>query len=83
MAASHGKLKEFCSETGDIDTYMYLECVELHFSADRIRYDDQLAVFPSIIREKEHLLLHNLVAPKKPNDKTLNEIIVTIMRFTR
>ena len=68
--ASYGKLSEFHPEAESISAY--LERVELFFTANSIADDKKVAVFLSVIGGKTYSLLRDLLAPEKPQDKSLS-----------
>ena len=70
--ATYGQIQEFCPENESIEAY--LERVELYFEANDINEDRRVAVFLSVIGGKNYTLLRNLLAPQKPNDKTIAEL---------
>ena len=67
--ASYGKLSEFHPEAESISAY--LERVELFFTANSIADDKKVAVFLSVVGGKTYSLLRDLLAPEKPQDKSL------------
>ena len=77
-AATHGRIKEFCPETGNIDAY--LERVELYFEANHVPQDEQVPVFLSVIGEKTYLLLRSLLSPEKPRSKTLDALVPALKK---
>ena len=76
--ATYGRLREFQSETESIAAY--LERVEVFFSANDIAADKQVAVFLSVVGGKTFSLLRDLVAPAKPQEKTLATLFQTLRR---
>ena len=67
--ASYRKLSEFHPEAEGISAY--LERVELFFTANSIADDKKVAVFLSVVGGKTYSLLRDLLAPEKPQDKSL------------
>ena len=49
---------------------VYLECVKLFFAANGIKDEKQVAVLLSVIGPKIYALLHDVLAPEKPQDKS-------------
>ena len=58
----------------------YLERVELFFAANGIKDEKQVAVFLSVIGPKTHALLHDLLAPDKPQEKSLAVLWETLRK---
>ena len=56
----------------------YLERVEIFFQANSIAENKQVGIFLSLIGAKTYGLLQDLVAPDKPNDKSLAELTKTL-----
>ena len=70
---SYGKLSEFHPEAESISAY--LERVELFFTANSIADDKKVAVFVSVVGGKTYSLLRDLLAPEKPQDKSLTSVV--------
>ena len=75
MAASttFGHIDKFRPELESFSTYR--EQLELFFIANKIEDDRQVAVLLSVIGTKHYSLLHSLVAPSKPADKSVAELL--------
>ena len=74
MAAVFGKIEEFDSEKEDWPNYV--ERLSHFFTANSITTDEQkLAVFLSVIGPATYKLLRNLVAPKKPGEKSFDDLV--------
>ena len=67
-----GQLSEFDPQAENVAAY--LERVELFFKANDIGEDKMVALFLSVIRAKTYSLLRDLLAPEKPQEKTLAEL---------
>ena len=52
MATTYGQIQEFCPEIESIEAY--IERVELYFEANNIDADRRVAVFLSVIDEKNY-----------------------------
>ena len=76
--ATYGKLREFQPDTERIEAY--LDRVEVFYQANDIGEDKQVAVFLSVIGGKTFSLLRDLLAPDKPQDKTLPVLFETLKR---
>ncbi|XP_048580358.1 uncharacterized protein K02A2.6-like [Nematostella vectensis] len=75
MAASHtiGNMQPFDEAT---ETFTcYVERLELFFDANNINEDKKTASLLSLIGPKTYNLLRGLTSPRKPKDKTYQEII--------
>ena len=68
----YGHLQEFDAENESVTAY--LERAELYFQANDVADEKQVAVLLSNIGAKTYGLLRNLVAPKAPKEKTIEEI---------
>ena len=75
--ATYGKLREFQLDTERIEAY--LERVEVFFTANDIGDNNQVAVL-SVVGGKTFSLLRDLLAPDKPQDKTLAVLFDTLKR---
>ena len=72
-----GELAEFIPRT---DTFRaYVKRAMLFFKANSISEYKQLPVFLSSIGGKNYELLHNLVAPELPKDKSLEQAIAVLV----
>ena len=75
-----GHLEEFCTESGNISTYLdHVEQFVFCFSfiANNIGYGNQTkckAILLSAIEKKTFRFVEDLCTPKKPSDKSLEEI---------
>ena len=58
----------------------YIEQVELHFEANNIAEDRQVAVFLSVIGGKNYTLLRNLLSPEKPSAKTSVKLMAVLKK---
>ena len=76
--ASIGKIQEFNPVSERIS--MYLERVELFFTANRIAEEKQVPLFLSIIGRRNHTLLSDLLAPTKPAMKTFVQLKAMLMK---
>ena len=76
--ATYGKLREFQPETEHIAAY--LKRVEVFYKANDIAEDKQVTVFLSVVGGKTFSLLRDLLAPDKPQDKTLAVLFETLKR---
>ena len=82
MAAVFGKIEEFDSEKEDWPNYV--ERLSHFFTANSITTDEQkLAVFLSVIGPATYKLLRNLVAPKKPGEKSFDDLVQLLTITTR
>ena len=70
--AAFGKLKEFEPENEKVS--LYLERVELYFTANEIAERRRVAVFLSVIGAKTYSLLRDLVSLASPKDKAFDEL---------
>ena len=59
---------------------MYLEHVELFFAANGIKDEKKVAVFLSVIGPKNYALLRDLLAPDKPQQKSLAVLFETLRK---
>ena len=72
----YGQLNQY---EPDLETMSaYLERVEIFFQANSIAENKQVGIFLSLIGAKTYGLLQDLVAPDKPNDKSLAELTKTL-----
>ena len=53
----------------------YLEQVELFYKANRVRDNSKVAVFLTVIGASNYALLQKLLAPEKPVNKSLDELM--------
>ncbi len=72
MATQLGTLNEFNSSAESIT--VYIERVELYFSANSVAVNKQVATFLSAVGATVYATLRDLFAPDPVKDKTLNEI---------
>ena len=70
--AAFGELKQFKPEVEKIS--LYLERVDLYFTANEIAEGRRVTVFLSIIGAKTYSLLCDLVSPASPKDKSLKHL---------
>ena len=54
--------------------YTYLERVQLFFKANRIADKKKVPVLLSVIEEQTYALLSDLLAPDKPESKTVEQL---------
>ena len=73
VLTTFGHIDEFRPELESFSTYR--ERLKLFFVANKIEDDRQVAVLLSVIGTKHYSLLHNLVAPSKPADKSVDELL--------
>ena len=73
MAAQYGKIKEFQPGTEELATY--LERVELFFEANEVPEEKQVPIFLNVVGAPTYGLLRSLLAPTKPKEKSLAQII--------
>ena len=74
MAAqpTFGTLSEYQAEAESFSTYV--ERVKIFFAANDVPEDKQLPVFLSVIGAKNFARLCDLMAPEKPQSKTLAQV---------
>ena len=58
----------------------YLERVELFFTANGIKDEKKVAVLLSVIEPKIYTLLRDLLAPDKPQDKSVVDLFGTLKK---
>ena len=73
-----GNVEAF-DETND-DWNAYVERIEQYFIANEIKEDKQVAVMLSLMGNKTHGLLRNLVAPAKPSSLSFKTIVETLQK---
>ena len=59
-----GRMEQFNPDAESIT--VYLECVELYFTANEVKCKKQVAMFFNLIRRETYSLLRNLISPAKP-----------------
>ena len=75
MAVTFGKLEEFDTAT-DEDWIQYIERMKYYFQANKIREGDtKRAVLISAMGGKAYRLMHSLISPAKPNDKSFGQLV--------
>ena len=75
MATMFGKLEEFDMATGK-DWTQYIERMEYHFQANKITEGDtNRAILISAMGEKAYKLMHSLISPAEPNDKSFGQLV--------
>ena len=75
MAAMFGTLEEFDMTIGK-DRIQYFERMEYYFQANKItKGDTKRAVLISAMGEKAYKLMHSLISPAKPNDKSFGQLV--------
>ena len=70
--ATIGKLEEYNPDNEKISSY--LERVELCMTANGVAEEKQVAVLLSVIGAKTYSLLHDLLSPANPKEKTLAQL---------
>ena len=78
MALTFGQIQEFSPENETIGAY--LERVELYFQANGVVEGCRVAALLSIIGGKNYTLLHNILSPEKPSDKSLEDLFAALKR---
>eukprot|EP00731_Ephydatia_muelleri_P033663 Em0034g45a len=73
-----GKIQEF--EPGNESMSAYPERVELFMAANAIAEERKVTVFLSTVGPKTYGLLRNLVAPSKPQDKSMLELTAVLKK---
>ena len=73
-----GTLSEFQPETEALSTYV--ERAKIFFAANDVAEDKQLSVFLTVIGKENFALLRDLLAPAKPQDKSLNDVIEALKK---
>ena len=76
--ATLGHIGKF--DPADESISAYLERVELFFAANGIEEPKQVAVFLSVIGPKNYALLRDLLAPVKPQEKSLAALFETLQK---
>ena len=77
MAATFGSIGEY--EEGKEDWPQYVERLEHFFAANGIKEDDRkLSVFLSVIGPNAYKLLQSVISPKKPGEKTFQELVTAM-----
>ena len=76
--ATLGHIGKF--DPADESISAYLERVELFFAANGIEDPKQVAVFLSVIGPKNYALLRDLLAPVKPQEKSLAALFETLRK---
>ena len=76
--ATLGHIGKF--DPADESISAYLECIELFFAANGIEDPKQVAVFLSVIGPKNYALLRDLLAPVKPQEKSLAALFETLRK---
>ena len=77
--AAVGRLEAF--NEGNESITQYLERVELFFEANGIAAERRKAVFLSVIGRDTYSLLSNLLAPTKPAEMPLNDLMETLRKY--
>ena len=57
---------------------VYLEHMELYFSANKVKREKQVHVFLNLLGRETYTLLQNLISPVKPVEKSLDELMDTL-----
>lgn len=73
-----GSLTEFKPESERIEAY--LERVQLFFDANGIEDEKKVAVLLTVIGSTTYALLSSLLAPRKPREKSFEELAATLRR---
>ena len=76
MAQKHGQIQEFDPDVENITAY--LEHIDLYFIANGVEDDKRVAVLLSVIGGKIYSLLRDLLAPAKPQDKSIADLKSTL-----
>ena len=77
--ATHGTIGVF--QQGQEEWVSYTERLELYFTANKIRADateQRRAILLSACGPETYQLIRNLVAPKKPTEKTFAELVALV-----
>ena len=75
MAITFGKLEEFDMATGE-DWVQYIERMQYYFQANKLTdADTKWAILISAMGGKVYKLMHNLVSPANPSDKSFAELV--------
>ena len=75
--STFGQLQEFQAESETIATY--LEQASIYIQNNSIAEEKLVAVFLSVIGAKNYFLLHSLTAPDRPQDKSYEDLVGTLM----
>ena len=76
--ASFGRLEEFLSEKETITNY--LERVGIIFLANGIADEKKVPVFLSVAGGSIYALLHSLLVPAKPQEKSFAELVAKLKK---
>ena len=79
MMTTLGHLGKFDSSEERI--LVYLEYVELFFSANGIEDNKKVVVLLSVIGPKTYALLHDLLVPEKPSEKSVAVLFETLRKY--
>ena len=71
-----GQLHEYQASQEPVSAY--LERVTLFFQANEIAEEKQVAVFLSVVGATTYALLRDLLAPKKPHEKSLGDLFAAL-----
>ena len=71
-----GQLHKYQASQESISAY--LELVDVFFLASDIPEEKQVTVFLSIVRARTYALLRDLLAPQKPQEKSLQDLFATL-----
>ena len=78
MARVLGRIDEFDPQREEIATY--LERLQLYLIANEVAEDQQVAVLLVVVGSKVYDTLRSLVAPVKPSEKTLAELLELLQK---
>lgn len=78
MAATFGRIKEFCPDTNSMK--IYLEEVEAYFKANKVKDDQKAMILLSSIGSPTFTKLSDLLCPDSPLTKTYAEITEALLR---
>lgn len=71
-----GKISEFNKEVETFENY--IERLEQFFSINKISDENKLSLFIAVMGPELYSVLKNLLVPKKPADKTFNDVIAVL-----
>ena len=69
---TYGIIREFEAENENIS--LYLERVELYFTANEIANEKKVVILLSVIDAKTYGLIHDLLAPTNPKEKSFDQL---------
>ena len=71
--ATVGKIREFNPQAETFSTY--IERLELYFEANGVAEEKKVAMFLTLIGARNYTILKDAVAPEKPKDKSLEDLV--------